>query len=81
MYACVCVYVHTRACVCMCVCVCVCDVTWQEIAVQWCEHPALQHIQKMIVHKYFSYFGIFVAFCNVIVITVSQFKFLQEKTN
>ena len=47
--------------------------SFQEIEVRWSERPVLRWIQRVIVHKYFSYFGIFVAFCNVIVISVSFF--------
>ncbi|KAL8593756.1 hypothetical protein ACOMHN_032362 [Nucella lapillus] len=41
----------------------------REVAVRWFQNPVLRRVQRLIVHKYFSYFGIFVAFCNVVVIS------------
>ncbi|KAK7107317.1 hypothetical protein V1264_015264 [Littorina saxatilis] len=41
-----------------------------EVGVRWFERPTLRRIQRVIVHKYFSYFGMGVALCNVVVITV-----------
>lgn len=44
----------------------------QEVEVRWFEQPCLRRVQRVIVHKYFSYLGIMVAFCNVIIISVSE---------
>ncbi|KAL8606785.1 hypothetical protein ACOMHN_049614 [Nucella lapillus] len=41
-----------------------------EVPVRWFEHPVARRVQRVIVHKYFSFFGIFVAACNVIIISV-----------
>ncbi|XP_076445544.1 two pore channel protein 2-like [Babylonia areolata] len=41
----------------------------QSIPVRWFQNRMLRRVQRLIVHKYFNYFGIFVAFCNVVVIS------------
>ncbi|PVD28777.1 hypothetical protein C0Q70_11372 [Pomacea canaliculata] len=42
----------------------------REVEVRWFVNPLLWRLQRIFVHRMFAYFGIFVAFLNVIVISV-----------
>lgn len=50
----------------------------REVAVRWFQHPVLRRLQKVVVHKYFSYLGICVAFCNVLIISIELAIKLEE---
>nr|KAG5711120.1 hypothetical protein BaRGS_004764 [Batillaria attramentaria] len=50
----------------------------RDVEVRWFEHPWLRRIQRVIVHKYFSYLGIFIALCNVVVISVELAIKMEE---
>ncbi|XP_035828200.1 two pore calcium channel protein 2 [Aplysia californica] len=42
----------------------------QKPAVTWCASPRWRMVQRVFLHKYFTYFGILMAFINLIIITV-----------
>ena len=43
----------------------------QKAAVRWFVHPNLRKIQRVILHNYFTYFGMVVVTANLLVISVS----------